>query len=146
MNSKFLKICEKIKKQLNEANGETYNPLVGDSDNNPTQQDINSSEPAEEIKLSDKLESETQLVSNEQIVSILKSFKLFLQNEKVKNFLQKEEILKPEIFNKIIMLPDTISDKNALAITKELIQILDPTKKLEVNTKELPQEIPDSRF
>jgi hypothetical protein len=44
------------------------------------------------------------------------------------------------------MLPDTISDKNALEIINELIQILDPTKKLEVNTKELPQEIPDSRF
>ena len=146
MNSKFLKICEKIKKQLNEANGETYNPLVDDSGNNPTQQDINTSEPAEEIKVSDNLESETQLVSNNQIVSLLNSFKIFLQNEKIKKFLQKEEILKPETFNKIIMLPDTISDKNALEIINELIQILDPTKKLEVNTKELPQEIPDSRF
>lgn len=145
MNSKFLRICESVRRKLNEANDGTYNPLTADPNNSPTPEDINISEPAEQIKMSDTVESDTQLVSNDQILSLLASFKVFLQNEKIKNYLKEEEILNMDSYNKILMLPNTISDKNALTVTTELIKILDPTKK-ETNIKEVPQEVPDSRF
>jgi hypothetical protein len=145
MNSKFLRICEQIRKKLNEANEDTYNPLL--SNQNDNQQDLNQEiKPAEETKLSDKLESETQIVPNDQIVSLLKSFKLFLDNDKIKNFLKKEDILDEDSFNKIKMLPDTVSDNNAIQIVTTLTQIFDPTKKVDTNVIETPKEIPDSRF
>lgn len=147
MKSKFLTICEQIRKKINEANDGTFNPLTDNQNNIASQNDISQeNKPAEEIKVSDKLESETQLVSNDQIVSLLKSFKLFLQKNEIKNFLKKQDLLDDNSFNKILMLPDTVSDKNANQIITTLIQIFDPTKKIDINLKELPKDIPDSRF
>lgn len=142
MNSKFLTICEQIRKTLNEADNGTFNPIVG-GENNTMMGQTNTNpdvQPAEEMKVSDELETKTQLIPNEQIISVTESLKRFLQNDKLQKFLVNEKILDDLDINKISMMPNIVSDKNAFEVLSQLNNIFNIDK----NSKIKPELIPNS--
>jgi len=142
MNSKFLTICEQIRKTLNEADNGTVNPIVGGGNNTMMGQtnDNPDVQPAEEMKVSDELETKTQLIPNEQIISVAESLKRFLQNDKLQKFLVNEKILDDLDINKISMMPNIVSDKNAFEVFSQLNTIFNIDKNSEIK----PELVPNS--
>lgn len=142
MTSKFLTICEQIRKKLNEADSTTFNPLVGGGDDTMASQTTpnNNVQPAEEVNISDSLETKTQLIPNEQIISVAESLKKFLQNDKLQKFLVNEKLLDDLDINKISMMPNIVSDKNAFEVLSQLNNIFNIDKNSEIK----PELVPNS--
>ena len=142
MTSKFLTICEQIRKTLNEADNTTVNPLVGGGGDDMASQTTpnNDVQPAEEVNVSDELETKTQLIPNEQIISVAESLKRFLQNDKLQKFLVNEKILDDLDINKISMMPNIVSDKNAFEVFSQLNTIFNIDKNSEIK----PELVPNS--
>lgn len=126
MNSKFLSICEKIRKTINEQNGLQDAPIAGSED--LTQQ------PAEQqaTPMSDE-ESELPVASNQQIVSVLKA---------IKGFYGKNKELNTSDVERIKMLSDDESDENIKKIIDTLNNVFNPVETIDTN----PKNVPNSDF
>lgn len=133
MKSKFLSICERIRKQINEENGMPGDPQQTPMDNQPVSAP-EETEPQEnqDIKASDE-QSELPVASNQEIISVLKS---------LKNFYGKNNNLDSEDIERIKMLSDDESDENIKNVIKTLNNIFNPVQTIDTN----PKNVPNSDF
>jgi hypothetical protein len=127
MNSKFLSICEKIRKTINEQNGLQDAPIAGSED--PTQPQ---SPEQQATSMSDE-ESELPVASNQQIVSVLKA---------IKGFYGKNKELNTSDVERIKMLSDDESDENIKKIIDTLNSVFNPVETIDTN----PKNVPNSDF
>lgn len=132
MNSKFLSICEQVKRTLNEQG---LGPSIGSEDQ--TQMPV--AEPNEQspetnpsVITSDE-QSELPVVTNKEIISAVKS---------IKNFYGKKKDLNSNDIERIQMLSDDESDENIKKIIKTLNNIFNPIDTIDTN----PKNVPNSDF
>jgi hypothetical protein len=123
MNSKFLKICEKIRVHLNEQNLNEVDPSVADQPA-PTQSPDAESTP--------NTPSDIPVLSNQEIVSVVNGLKNF--------YSEKKELTSNEI-DAIKALPTDTSDSSVKKIIDTLNNIFNPSK---IDTK--PENIENSNF
>jgi hypothetical protein len=132
MNSKFLSICEQVKRTLNEQG-------LGASIGSEDQTQMPMSEPSEQPQMPEPTgmtsdeQSELPVVSNKEIVSAVKS---------IKNFYSKKKDLNPNDIERIQMLSDDESDENIKKIIKTLNNIFNPVDTIDTN----PKNVPNSDF
>lgn len=130
MNSKFLSICEQVKRALNEQD-------LGPSIGSENQEDVtkmpvaepNVTEPQKEVNVTSDEGSELPVATNNEIVSVVKS---------LKNFYSKKKELNPTDIERIQMLSNDESDENIKKIIKTLNNIFNPVDTIDTNPKNIP--------
>lgn len=127
MNSKFISICEKIRKTINEQNGLQDAPVAGADQAQDMPPDAQQPTPLSDEK------SELPVASNQQIVSVLKS---------LKNFYGQNKELNSTDVERIKMLSDDESDENIKKIIDTLNGVFNPVETIDTN----PKNVPNSDF
>jgi hypothetical protein len=113
--SKFLKLCEKVQKTLNEENGlppSDPNPQVAPGQ--PVEQDLS--------KMVDPKDSKTQEVSNTTLEQMIQT---------IVTFYQSGQTLSADAVSEISKLPKAITKENSEDTVKKLMEIF--------NSADLPQ-------
>jgi hypothetical protein len=132
MNSKFLSICEHVKRTLNEQGlgasigSEEQTPMSMAEPNEPSQM-------PEPTGMTSDEQSELPVVSNKEIISAVKA---------IKNFYGKKKDLNPNDIERIQMLSDDESDENIKKIIKTFNNIFNPVDTIDTN----PKNVPNSNF
>jgi hypothetical protein len=132
MNSRFLKICEQVKRGLNEQDA---SQSLGQSISNDPTATLDPQQPStnQEVMPSSDEKSQLPVATNKDIVSAVKS---------IKNFYAQKKQLSPNDIDRIKMLSDDESDENINKIIKTLNGIFNPVDTIDTN----PQNVPNSDF
>jgi hypothetical protein len=132
MKSKFLEICEKLRKNINEQNNiDDSSPM--NEEPATTAPDQPAESPSNDpVKISDNTESAIPVASNEDIVKLIQSIKDFYANNK--KFEQRD-------IDAIKNFPLSVDDKNVKEVIDKLILKFNPES---VDTN--PKNVEDSRF
>jgi hypothetical protein len=127
MNSKFLKLCERVKHTLNE---QSLGSSIDDSSGNqePTQP-ISELQPTEQPQMTSDEKSELPVASNKEIISAIKS---------LKNFYGKKKELNSTDIERLRMLSDDESDENVKHIIKTINNVFNPVDTIDTNPKNVP--------
>ena len=135
MESKFLKICESLRKKINEQNNQLdpANPQsqVSEPSTSTEVSPVNDQQ-NNDINLSDKNSSLIPVATNEEIVKLIQS---------IKDFYADDKKLKDTDIEELKSLDLTINDKNIKDIISKLITKFSPTI---IDTN--PENIKDSRY
>jgi hypothetical protein len=136
MESKFLKICESLRKKINEQqntpvdNQSTAPETSAPSDNSSANENQQSQQP--EVNLTDKLPSELPVATNEEIINLVQS---------IKNFYADNKKLEDKDIEELKNLDLTVSDKNIKNLILKLTNKFSP---MVIDTN--PENIKDSRY
>jgi DNA/RNA endonuclease YhcR with UshA esterase domain len=123
MNSKFLKICEKIRTHLNEQNLNEVDPTANEQPTPNISPDTESTT---------NTPSDIPVLTNQEIVSVVNGLRNF--------YSEKKELTSNEI-DAIKALPTDTSDSSVKKIIDTLNNIFNPVK---IDTK--PENIENSNF
>jgi hypothetical protein len=127
MNSKFLKICEQVRRSLIEQNLDPSTGTLPDPSAPPEVDQTQSTE--QSTPQSSDEQSQLPVATNQEIISTVKS---------IKNFYAKDGKLDPSDVDLIRNLSDDESDENIKKVITTLNNIFNPTKKIDTNPANVP--------
>jgi hypothetical protein len=127
MNSKFLKICEQVRRSLIEQNLDPSTGTLPDPSAPPEVDQTQSTE--QSTPQSSDEQSQLPVATNQEIISAVKS---------IKNFYAKDGKLDTSDVDLIRNLSDDESDENIKKVITTLNNIFNPTKKIDTNPANVP--------
>jgi hypothetical protein len=130
MNSKFLKLCERVKQTLNEQSlGSSIDDSAGQESTLPIGEPTSQPQSTEQPQMTSDEKSELPVATNKEIISAVKS---------LKNFYGKKKQLNATDIERIQMLSDDESDENVKNIIKTINNVFNPIDTIDTNPKNVP--------